>query len=90
VSGARIRRPAGLHGTYSRYTNGCRCDQCRAAKAAYMKARRTEALATAQRNPFQVARGIKHGTWHGYDEHGCRCDPCVSKAYASKSRRVAA
>jgi hypothetical protein len=55
-----------------------------------MKARRTEALATAQRNPFQVVRGIKHGTWHGYDEHGCRCDPCVSKAYASKSRRVAA
>ena len=31
------------HGTYSRYTNGrCRCELCRAAKAAYMRKRRKD------------------------------------------------
>jgi hypothetical protein len=36
------------HG-YGRYTNGCRCEVCRKAKADYMRQRRAEARALAQR-----------------------------------------
>ena len=37
------------HG-YGPYTNGCRCEICRKAKADYMRARRAAARALAQKN----------------------------------------
>lgn len=37
------------HG-YGGYSRGCRCEACRAAKADYMRARRSEARARAQAN----------------------------------------
>ena len=40
-------RGDGGHG-YGAYTNGCRCDVCRAAKAEYMRERRAAGRAKAQ------------------------------------------
>ena len=59
------------HG-YGRYAHGCRCDDCKAAKAAYMRDRRNRAyLADSHQGaPFT------HGTRFGYEERGCRCDEC--------------
>lgn len=33
------------HGTYGHYVKGCRCAECRAASAAYQRARRAKARA---------------------------------------------
>lgn len=70
------------HGTYARYSShpGCRCDECRAAKANYMRERRANARRMAHRHsvpgsPF-VADVKTHGTRAAYEEHGCRCAPC--------------
>ena len=60
------------HG-YIRYTPGCRCEECREAKADYMAARR----AAAYDPGHQVPEGIRHGTAFAYEEHGCRCGECV-------------
>lgn len=63
------------HG-YSRYTRGCRCGVCRAAKREYMRARRGEAIVAAtQGQSFAVAE-MKHGRF-GYEECGCRCTTCI-------------
>lgn len=57
-------------GTWSAYTLGCRCDECRGAAAAY------------QRNLREVHRANItgdegwHGTVGGYTNHKCRCTPC--------------
>jgi hypothetical protein len=86
------------HG-YGRYTNGCRCEVCRAAKAAYMRKRRAFGRALAQQwtatstgqrgnrsnawapgSKRYVAPIGTHGTRAGYDEHGCRCEPCTTHA----------
>ena len=69
------------HG-YLLYTHGCRCEVCKAAKAAYMRSKRAAAKAAA-RGPLineqgrHVAPGdFKHGTAHGYKDHACRCLDC--------------
>jgi hypothetical protein len=67
------------HG-YNRYSNGCRCETCRAAKAAYIGERRR--AATARAAPGRVVPGIKHGTRRGYKELGCRCEPCTAEMRA--------
>ena len=66
-----MRRNVTIHG-YGGYTNGCRCDVCRQAKADYMRDRR----ATAYLEPQQPVPDITHGRF-GYEERGCRCDVCV-------------
>jgi hypothetical protein len=69
----RLRWPArGVPHGYNRYTAGCRCDICKAAKAAYMKARRDAAFLGRS----TVPPGVRHGTRSTYEEHGCRCDSC--------------
>lgn len=35
------------HGTYTRYSHGCRCEPCRGTKAAYMRQRRAAGRALA-------------------------------------------
>ena len=82
------------HGTYAAYSNkpGCRCDECRKAKAEYMRERRAEAREVAQKysEPNPRAKGARrvgalryvanidsHGTRFGYEEHGCRCLECT-------------
>lgn len=75
------------HG-YNAYARGCRCEACRAAKAAYMRgkraagkarARQLAAVARAMGRPARapvVSPEAQHGTRAGYDYHGCRCHWC--------------
>ena len=58
------------HG-YTAYSHGCRCGDCRAAKAAYQRERRAAAYL-----PGEIPAHVKHGTRSTYEEHGCRCGPC--------------
>ncbi|UQN30681.1 hypothetical protein [Brachybacterium kimchii] len=63
------------HGTRSHYRAGCRCDDCRAANAAYDRAYR--------------AGHREHGTRAAYTR-GCRCDACRSaNAEAHRAWRAA-
>jgi len=56
----------GHHNGY--YVDGCRCDECKAAAAAYTRAMRAKRKGNC---PDE-----KHGTRHGYANYGCRCEPC--------------
>lgn len=57
------------HGHHNGYfVDGCRCDPCKAAAAAYT--RKIRARRKGQCPPEA------HGTRHGYAHYGCRCDPC--------------
>lgn len=90
------------HGTATGYAYGCRCDECKAAKSADMRAYRVEhpqdntsAYAKARDYEAQLRRiehGLsdgdsRHGTTNGYTKWGCRCDPCRTTANAYKRRR---
>lgn len=61
------------HG-YVGYTRGCRCDTCKAAKAAYIAGKRAAAAASAR--PGVAVSGVTHGTRFAYEERGCRCVWC--------------
>lgn len=67
------------HG-YSRYSVGCRCPICRAAKADYMRAKRAQAAearrAAQAAGAVYVAPGITHGRLSGYRDAKCRCPDC--------------
>ncbi len=65
----------GTHG-YGGYTQGCRCETCTDAKAAYMRRRRTDAY-TADTAP-ETDPAVTHRTRFAYEERGCRCDACVT------------
>jgi len=65
----------GTHG-YGGYGRGCKCGTCRAAKAAYHRKMRAEAIAKAA--PGVAVEGVKHGTRGAYREKGCRCEACVT------------
>ena len=69
------------HG-YNRYTYGCRCGICKAAKADYMSARRGAAFLNTAPSPVP---GITHGR-AGYEEQGCRCEVCVEGKRANWRR----
>ena len=76
---------------YSGYTGGCRCDTCRAAKAAYMRgrrgaARREGARDLAETGERRTVQWISHGTT-GYYEYGCRCERCLGEKAAHERRR---
>jgi hypothetical protein len=68
-----------IHG-YGGYSNGCRCEVCRAAKADYMGRRRAAAFVNTDPGPVP---GVTHGTRFAYEERGCRCGPCVTAERAS-------
>jgi len=76
------------HG-YGAYSNGCRCDECKAAKREYMRRKRHDASA-ARRNAGvgYVAKGITHGTYSGYQDAYCRCYLC-SAAKSDRDHRGA-
>lgn len=67
--------------SYAGYTQGCRCEVCTAAKAAYMRDKRNAAAAAAR--PGAAVTGVTHGTRSAYEEHGCRCRQCVAAERAS-------
>lgn len=61
------------HGTrYAYNTHGCRCDECKAASAAYMR----DYYARNKRGEVNNTTEIPHGTVNGYSYRGCRCDAC--------------
>lgn len=67
-------------GTYSSYSRGCRCAECRAANRDYC----------ARTIKNMQARGLsaddpRHGTNNGYQSWGCRCEAC-KVAHAESSR----
>lgn len=64
------------HGTRATYQNhSCRCDECRAAQAAY------QLLFKRRADPAQAP----HGTTTGYSSWNCRCVPC-REAHAARMR----
>ena len=66
------------HGTDSRYTKGCRCDECRSAHA---EARRN------LRARYRVEGFPSHGTYGSYS-NGCHCAECTAafRKYAAARR----
>lgn len=72
------------HGTYSRYTQGCRCDECREAVRLYSR-RRRGGVSWAEYVAAQRAR-VKHGTCQMYKKYRCRCDECRAWATARRAR----
>jgi hypothetical protein len=83
-------RPTGVDvHDYARYSQGCRCGACKAAKAEYIRTRRAatadlrrQAAATGQ---VYVAAGITHGA-SGYRDASCRCDVCCRAKKVSQVR----
>ncbi|MCU1530841.1 MAG: vBYenPAB5 [Arthrobacter sp.] len=66
------------HGTTTGYAAGCRCDECKAARRAYLAAYKAK---KAQAGDY------RHGTMSGYTS-GCRCDECknAQRAYMTTYR----
>jgi hypothetical protein len=86
------------HGTYARYSNPdhpCRCEGCRAAKAAYVREKRAAARAAATASLIDergryVAPIDHHGTQYGYQEASCRCLECTHRHAVVQKRQYAA
>jgi hypothetical protein len=80
---------ADLH-DYARYSQGCRCEECRAAKACYARTRRAAAAdlrrKAAAAGQVYIAAGITHG-YSGYRDASCRCLVCCRAKKASQVRR---
>lgn len=89
-------------GSGAGYSRGCRCDDCKAAHAARMRAYyarnprvRTDAEKTdlAERRKTRLNRGLpnpddsRHGTATGYRDYGCRCDRCKAAERAYRTER---
>jgi hypothetical protein len=71
-SGKRGRRPSPTkHGTKYAYSRGCRCEQCKVAKA---QARRRYNPPTGKPRGIP-ASPVEHGTTTKY-KYGCRCELC--------------
>ena len=68
----------GHHNGY--YVDGCRCDLCKAAGAAYTRMMRAKRKANIPVHD--------EGSRHFYANFGCRCEPCkaANKAYLSDFR----
>ena len=76
------------HGSRSTYMHhGCRCNDCRAATAAYEFRRRA-------RLAREVAGGlydVEHGSHSTYVNYLCRCGPCTAaSAEYHRKRRASA
>jgi hypothetical protein len=73
------------HHGYGAYTQGCRCPECKDAKAAYMRERRSTAYLAATPEPVP---DVTHGTRSAYEERGCRCPECkAAQEYCSRHPR---
>ena len=70
------------HGEIARYSDGCRCEECRAANAAYQKDYRNGIRRTRKR----WRKTPDHGTEAMY-RRGCRCDLCHDAAGRSQHAR---
>ena len=73
-----MSRTHGKPATYMK--GGCRCDECRAAHAAFQKAARLRRQQRLAENPDLAV----HGDANTYSNWRCRCKPCTA-AWAAKS-----
>lgn len=73
------------HGSYSRYKQGCRCDDCRNANCI------RQAEANHRRHQRLIAGEVfpPHGCWSTYCNYGCRCEQCRAAARVVNARRTA-
>jgi hypothetical protein len=69
------------HGTTSAYGKGCRCDECKQARANYGAERRRKLAEMLAADPTQV----EHGRYTTYTNWMCRCDECRTAATATKA-----
>jgi len=73
----RKRKPI-VHGTrYAYNAHKCRCEECKAANAAYLR---------EQARPAAIQLHL-HGTLNAYDHLGCRCEKCREVSAAAKRAR---
>lgn len=64
-----------VHGTETAYRNrGCRCDECRAGRAA--RAREYNARKPRKARKPRPRKPIVHGSIYAYTTYQCRCDEC--------------
>lgn len=83
-------RPVAACGTESGYKRHRRngedaCDECKAARAAYQRGKVARRKLVAMEDP-----ATPHGTFGGYNNHGCRCDRCRAANAAEFARSKAA
>lgn len=74
------------HGTLRRYqskTYRCRCQECKTANTEAWKEERRKRMARLAADPTI----IKHGTYNGYHNWGCTCDPCLNAALNTRRKR---
>lgn len=71
----KSKSPA-VHGTLSKYTQGCRCIPCRDSATTYARNKRL----TNRTQP--IPSNVRHGTKYAYSAYGCRCRPCTDVAVA--------
>lgn len=57
------RKESPLHGTYYRYSRGCRCPECKAGQREYFQ-------------QMKLREPPRHGTASAYRNYACRCDLC--------------
>lgn len=82
------------HGQYTRYTAGCRCTDCKAAKAAYMRQRRAAGRDAARaRQSNTPLHPFGAGGRAAYLERGCRCFECreattIARVFALANQRA--
>lgn len=81
-------RPRGEyeHGDPAKYTQGCRCAECRDANAARCRSQQRRRVSDPE-----GADRAGHGNASTYQNYGCRCRPCTdantAKSLAYKARR---
>ena len=79
-----LQRAKGRHGTPSSYKY-CRCEECRAAKAAYAREYRERCGRAGGGTRKKKKERLRHGTITGYNYYKCRCPEC-RKANAARQR----
>lgn len=64
------------HGTYTCYTAGCGCAECKEAARLY-RITRWRRLGRPERAKYDAARH-RHPSLNCYKKHGCRCPSCCA------------
>jgi hypothetical protein len=70
----RMEGEKNRHGTRNMYNQGCRCQECKAATAAYARGRRKAKKVLADATPEMV----EHGKYSTYTNWRCRCELCCA------------
>jgi len=93
ADGNATKRPLARHGTYLGYTSdGCRCDDCR---AAWREQHRLYMHNSGRSRPLLEENAARRAAAEARDNHGtetrwqlgCRCDECKAAANAARAAR---